>query len=90
MIFYKVLVPNNDYILHEVTQDVIDLHLSPTPTQQPDKILNSRVYKQTWKKNYLEHLVKWLNKDDVEATWAQETNFKRLGIDSLLPNPRMD
>ena len=44
--------------IFKVTQDVADLNLFPTPPLVADKILDSRVYKKTRKKDYTKHLIK--------------------------------
>ena len=54
------------------------------------KMVYPFIDKKTKKKDYMEHLIKWLGKDDADATWIRETDFKRLSINSTLLNPRMD
>ena len=45
-----------------------------------EKVLDSRVKKNTRHKVYMEHLIKWKNKPDSEETWVANTNFKKMGI----------
>lgn len=67
-----------------------DLNLTPPPPKTTNKVRNSRVYKQTRTKNYWEHLVKRSGQADVEATLIKEVDFKKLGTNSSLLNPRVD
>ena len=66
------------------------MNLTPPPPKTTEKVLDSRVYKEIRTKAYWEHLMKWHDQDDTEATWIKEADFKKLGIDSNLLNPRMD
>lgn len=90
LVAYKGPIQDADQNLQEVIQEVKDLNLNPTPSMTTEKILDSRIYKKTRNKDYMEHLVKWHGKEDDDATWIRETEFKRLGIDPNILNPRMD
>lgn len=89
LVSYKVPAIDAIQNIPEITQEIRDLQLPLAPPLQENKVLDSRAYKKTRKKDYMEHLVQWLGKDDVEATWVKESDFKRLGIDPTLLNPRM-
>ena len=47
---------------------------------QVDQILDSRVKKKTRHDIYMEHLIKWRNQTESEATWIAESEFKKKGI----------
>ena len=86
----KEPIQDVDYYLWEVTQEIVELHLTPPPPLTKNMVLNSKVYMKTRKKDYMENLIKWLGKDDANATWVEEVYFKRLGIDFHFLNPRLD
>ena len=59
-----------------MTQEVAELNLSSTPPLVVDKVLDSRVYKKTRKKDYLDHLIKWVGKNDVDPTWVKDISSR--------------
>lgn len=79
LLLYKGPIPNANKSLNEVIQEVEELNFPSVPIKQEEKIMDSRVYKKTRKKEYREHLVKWKGKTDADAVWIKETNFKKLG-----------
>ena len=57
--------------------------------QKVERILKSRVKKSKRYKIYMENLIQWKEKSKVEATWVEEENFKKLGIDMTLISPHV-
>lgn len=51
---------------------------------QVEKVLGSRVAKKTRHKACMEHLIKWKNMSDAEATWVFEIDFKKMDIDLVI------
>lgn len=88
LVSYKGPIPKKGHDLLATMEDLKALNLPVTPKPKVEKILNSRVAKQTRTKTYMEYLVKWQGKADSEATWLQETEFKKLGINpDLIQSP---
>lgn len=64
-----------------------DIPVPPMSKPQAEHVLDSRVQKQMRHGVYMEHLIKWHNLLEPEATWVAKSNFKRLGIDVTFPPP---
>ena len=69
-----------------------DLDTNAMPKKKPtkeDKVLESRVKKATGHQVYMEHLIKWKDQPEFEATWVEEGHFKKFGIDPALLDPKV-
>ena len=67
----------------ELGKDILDMQVPKKKQPQVERILDFRVRKSTRKKVYKEHLVKWLDKPEVEV------DFKRYGISMEFISPRV-
>ena len=90
LVKYKCPTSAIDQILNKIIQYVEELNLNPPPPKAAKKVLDSRVYKKTRTTTYWEHILKWHDKEYAKATWIKEADFKKLGIDSIFLNPRME
>ena len=76
------------------SQIILDVHKYLEPIATPSvsklkakKVLNSRVKKSTRHKVYMEHLIQWKGKPNLEATWVAKAYFKKIGIPlDLIPS----
>ena len=71
-------------------RDVEDLQLPTATVIGPDIILDTRVYKKTRTREYKEHLIKRHGQNDADAIWIKELEFKKMGVDPTIINPRVD
>lgn len=73
----------------QVLQDIDPNTMPKKEPAQAESILESRVKKATRHHIYMEHLVKWKNHPESEATWVEESQFKKFGVDLALLNPKV-
>lgn len=86
---YKGLMVDKGKYQEELKKDVIDLQVPEREPPQVKKILDSKVKKSTRNKVYKEHLVKWKDKLEAEAIWVAESDFKKVGNNKELINPKV-
>lgn len=77
LIRYKGPVTDLDQKSVDVLKDMSNIALPPKDKLQAERILESRVKKSTRHKEYMEHLIKWKEKPESEATWVDEAHFKK-------------
>lgn len=70
----------------EVDKNIPEISIPLQTKPQAEKVLDSRVKKKTRHGIYMEHLVKWKNQPESEATWVAEHEFKKRGISQDLLN----
>ena len=57
LVSYKMKISYYIQNIPKTTQEIAELHLTLAPPLQETKVLDSRTYKKTRKKDYIEHLV---------------------------------
>jgi hypothetical protein len=53
--------------------------MSIAENSQMEKIIDQRVSKKTWRKTYLEYLVKWKGHPIQDASWESEVDIQKHG-----------